>query len=113
MDKQQTKIDTRQVIASLTLSGENPVVRILRADMYNETFSGVKQVLRLVGVGDGRLESERDFMESILQDRRAEFSPSLVVIQSKGGEKKVEGGIRIEVIGGAIEEIGMLPILRV
>jgi len=92
----------------ITFSRNNPaLVRILRAASEPETFEAVRQVLRLRNLRGG-LEREGDFMKSILDTRRAEFVPSVVLIRDATGEKEVEDSVGMEVIRGSIDQIGEL-----
>jgi hypothetical protein len=96
--------DNRRVTSSLTLSGPNPVVRILRKELPAETFDGVGRVLRTRDAKTRCLDRV-DFIGEILTAKRVSFGSSVVEIHNHLGVTVVEDAVGIEIVSGGIEEI--------
>lgn len=103
------KSSFEQVIASVSFSGVDPRVRILRKDSKSETFSEVERVSRLADLRRNGAGGKTNFIGSVLESGRAKFVPSLVVVECRSGERReLEDVIGIEILSGCIENIGEL-----
>jgi hypothetical protein len=109
MDHTTKKSSFEQVIASVSFSGVDPKVRILRKDSQSETFSEVEQVSRLADLRRNGSGGKTNFIRSVLESRKAKFVPSLVVVECRTGERReLDDVIGIEILSGCIENIGEL-----
>lgn len=97
--------DSRQFGAFLSLSGANPVIRLLRTDSRVETFEGVREVLKVINPRSGIQKRKKDFIEGILEDGRSSFEASTVIIKNGKGKTEITDVIGIEVVSGGIERI--------
>ncbi|MDE1865480.1 MAG: hypothetical protein KGH94_02480 [Candidatus Micrarchaeota archaeon] len=102
-----TKLNALEGIrASLTLSGENPIVRVLRKESNTpETFEGVSIVLQLRSFETRDAPERVGFIDSIIWTKAADFKPSSLIIRNGSKETRVESVVRLEIVKGVVEEI--------
>lgn len=93
------------VRASLSLSGENPAVKLIRGSGPPEVFEGVTRIMRMSSLERRELSKEKDFIGSILERRAADFGPSVVELRTRAGTKRVDGVTGIEIIRGGVEDL--------
>ncbi len=90
--------------ASVTLSGENPVVKVLRKGSdVPEIFEGVSRVVQLRRFDSIDLSHRVSFIDSMLERRAAEFGPSVLIIKNGSSRKRIDDVVRLEVVEGVIE----------
>jgi hypothetical protein len=92
------------VKASVTLSGENPVVRVLRkGSEVPETFERVSRVVQLRRFDSRDLSQGSSFMDSMLERKAAEFGPSILIVKNGSSRKRIDDAVRLEIVKGVIE----------